>query len=262
LRHWFRPAVALILIFTLCLEAAPNGDAQRRQRFQPEFDSFAAKDKVTSFAPGGILFVGSSIFRQWTDVAEMMAPLPVLNRAFGGSRTDDQLVRFDEVVTPYSPRLIVYYCGSNDLKAGDEPAEIFARFSQFADRALASRPDLRLVFVSSTRSPDREDKWPRVDCYNALVREYCQARPRCRFVDVNPLLLDATGRPRRELYRDDLLHLQAPAYVEFCRILKPELQRLWLEITSADAGPKRSGRIAPAVLNRPNLILRVTLQFL
>jgi hypothetical protein len=186
-------AAALLLSLALHLDAAPNGDPQRWQRFQPEFDAFATKNKEAPFAPGGILFVGSSIFRQWTNVAEMMAPLPVLNRAFGGSHTDDQLARFDEVVTPYAPRMIVYYCGSNDLKAGDEPAEIFSRFRLFADRALASRPDLHLVFVSSTRSPDREDKWPRVDRYNALVREYCQTQPRCRFVDVNP----PAGRRRR-----------------------------------------------------------------
>jgi hypothetical protein len=35
-------------------------------------------------APGGILMVGSSIFRKWTTAADDLAPLPVTNRGFGG----------------------------------------------------------------------------------------------------------------------------------------------------------------------------------
>ena len=50
--------------------------------------------KETSPPQGGILFVGSSIFREWReqrDFAADFAPLPVLNLAFGGSQTSDQL---------------------------------------------------------------------------------------------------------------------------------------------------------------------------
>ena len=70
---------------------------------------FAGYDEAHVIDPGGILFVGSSIFRQWTTVADQMAPLPVLNRAFGGSRTGDQLARFDQLVPRYAPRIVVYY---------------------------------------------------------------------------------------------------------------------------------------------------------
>lgn len=122
--------------------------AKRWKQYQPAFDAFAEQDRVTPFAPGGIVFVGSSIFRQWTTVPEQMAPLPVLNRAFGGSRTGDQLARFDQVVTPYAPKVIVYYCGSNDLKAGavaEDPAAIFARFRAFSERVQATLPQTRII---------------------------------------------------------------------------------------------------------------------
>src|SRR5580692_8882670 len=38
-----------------------------------------------------ILFVGSSIFHRWTNLAQQMAPLPVLNRAVDGTQTADML---------------------------------------------------------------------------------------------------------------------------------------------------------------------------
>lgn len=218
-------------------KASDDDAAGRLARFEPEIKAFAEADRATPPKKGGILFVGSSIFRKWTTVAEQMAPLPVLNRAFGGSRTPDQLVRFDQVVTPYSPKVVVYYCGSNDLKAGavtEDPAAIFARFREFSERVRAKFPGTRIIFVSSTRSPDRVERWTHVDHYNALVRAYCAATPHHTFIDVNPALVDGDGRPRLELYVKDKLHLEPPAYVEFTRIIKPVLERVWRE---AEADP-------------------------
>lgn len=204
--------------------------AKRWQQYQPSFDAFAVQDRESPFAPGGIVFVGSSIFRQWTTVPEQMAPLPVLNRAFGGSRTGDQLARFDQVIAPYAPKVIVYYCGSNDLKAGtvvEDPAAIFARFRAFSERVQATLPQTRIIFVSSTRSPDRVARWEQVDHYNALARAYCAATPQRFFVDVNPALVDAAGHPQLELYKEDKLHFNPPAYVEFTRILRPVVEWVW-----------------------------------
>ena len=208
--------------------------AKRWKQYQPAFDAFAEQDRVTPFAPGGIVFVGSSIFRQWTTVPEQMAPLPVLNRAFGGSRTGDQLARFDQVVTPYAPKVIVYYCGSNDLKAGavaEDPAAIFARFLAFSERVQATLPQTRIIFVSSTRSPDRVGRWEQVDHYNALARAYCAATPHRFFVDVNPALVDAAGHPRLDLYKEDKLHFHPPSYVEFTRVIRPVLEQVWAEVS-------------------------------
>jgi CubicO group peptidase (beta-lactamase class C family)/lysophospholipase L1-like esterase len=218
--------------------ASTNTTASPERRFEAEIRAFAEADRTKPPVPGGILFVGSSIFRQWTNAAEMMAPLPVLNRAFGGSRTGDQLARFDQVVTPYAPVIIVYYCGSNDLKADEGPDAIFERFKAFSERARHAFPEVRVVFVSSMRSPDRVAKWERVDQYNGLVRAYCTATPRHTFIDINPVLVDSDGKPRLELYQEDKLHFHPPAYVELAAILKPVLTRLWDErVASARTPP-------------------------
>lgn len=221
--------------------ASEDDAAGRLARFEPEIKAFGEADRAQPPKQGGILFVGSSIFRKWTTVGEQMAPLPVLNRAFGGSRTPDQLVRFEQVVTPYAPRVIVYYCGSNDLKAGkvtEDPAAIFARVREFSERARAKLPGLRIIFVSSTRSPDRVERWTHVDHYNALVRAYCAATPHHTFIDVNPALIDADGRPRLDFYVEDKLHFEPPAYVEFTKIIKPVLEHVWRE-ADADLAARR-----------------------
>jgi lysophospholipase L1-like esterase len=234
----------ILLLLSFCCAVTPGWAAEilspaeeaakRWKQYQPAFDAFAEQDRVTPFAPGGIVFVGSSIFRQWTTVPEQMAPLPVLNRAFGGSRTGDQLARFDQVITPYAPKVIVYYCGSNDLKAGavaEDPAAIFARFRAFSERVQATLPQTRIIFVSSTRSPDRVARWEQVDYYNALARAYCATTPNRLFVDVNPALVDAAGHPRLDLYKEDKLHFHPPAYVDFTRVIRPVLEQVWAQVS-------------------------------
>jgi lysophospholipase L1-like esterase len=42
--------------------------------------------------------------------------------------------------------------------------------------------------------------------------------------------VDRNGHPRLDLYLADKLHFHPPAYVEFARIIKPVLTRVWAEV--------------------------------
>lgn len=242
-----RRLVLLAIMFSATGLRAPAADPG--PRFEKEVQAFIEADHAKPPVPGGILFVGSSIFREWTNVTAMMAPLPVVNRAFGGSRTDDQLARFDPVVLPHAPRLIVYYCGSNDIKEGRGPDAVFQGFKAFSERVRQTLPATRLLFVSSTRSLDRVEKWERVDHYNGLVRAYCDETLLHRFIDINRALVDADGCPRTDLYRADKLHFHPAAYVAFTALIRPVLAEEWgkacaVRTVLVDRATS-SGRVAP-----------------
>ena len=172
---------------------------------------------------GGIVFVGSSIFHRWTALASQMAPLPITNVAFDGSQTADMLRMVDSRVIPLRPNVIAYYCGSNDVDAGEPAAAIVGRIVRFVDRVAASLPGTRLVFVSVNRAPEKQDRWDVVDEVNRQIRVYASGHPRVVFVDVNPVLFNADGTSRLDLFMPDGLHLRPRAYEEFARILKPVL---------------------------------------
>jgi len=237
-----RPSAAIPLLLFLATLLRVVG-ADPTPKFESEIHAFVEADRKSPRQPGGILFVGSSIFREWTQVATAMAPLPVLNRAFGGSKTQDQLDRFDQVVTPHRPRTVVYYCGSNDLKAGDDPGAIFGRFKSFSERLHQQLPDCHLIAVSSTRSPDRVPIWDRVDQYNGLVRAHCATTPRHTFVDLNPTLVDPEGRPRLDFFRGDRLHLHPAAYEAFAKVLRPVLEKVWSEAQSKPQTPGNKAKL-------------------
>jgi lysophospholipase L1-like esterase len=194
-----------------------------------QIEAYRAQDLTAPPPQGAILLIGSSIFRQWTNVAEHMAPLPTFNRAFGGSRTWEVLHYMNEVVLPYRPSVIVYYCGSNDVNLGESAVAIAGRFREFAERVHATLPDTRVLFVSINRAPQKRARWGVVDAANALVRGYADSVAFVDYVDVNQALFDARGAPRGELYRPDSLHFVPAAYDEFARIIKPVVTRLWEE---------------------------------
>jgi len=60
---------------------------------------------------------------------------------------------------------------------------------------------------------------------NRRIEMYAASHPRVEYVDVNPVLFDANGKPRFDLYMGDELHLRPPAYEGFAKILKPVLTR-------------------------------------
>ena len=180
-------------------------------------------------ATGGIVFVGSSIFHRWTSLTAQMAPLPVTNLAFDGSVTADMLRMVDSRVIPLKPKVIAYYCGSNDVSLGEPAAAIVGRVVRFIDRVAAALPDTRIVFVSVNRAPSKEDLWDVVDEVNRQIKAYAGSHPHVEYVEVNPVLFDANGKPRFDFYMPDELHLRPPAYEGFAKILKPVLTRAFTE---------------------------------
>lgn len=219
--------------------AAPGAPPGQIVGFAADIDAFLQRDRSDPPPRDAILFIGSSIFRQWTNLREHMAPLPVFNRAFGGSRTWEVLHYADRIVLPYRPRIVVYYTGSNDVSAGEPAAAIVARTHAFFDRVHAALPDTRLYYVAINRSPDKRGRWPVVDAVNAELRATAARTPYLRFIDLNPVLFDAKGEPRDELYRPDGLHFHPPAYDLFAGIIKPILSEAWRDLgrTSSTAGP-------------------------
>lgn len=204
-------------------------------RFDADIAAFEQADRTAPPPAGGILFVGSSIFRQWTNLAAQMAPLPVFNRAFGGSRTAEQLHYMDRIVLPYKPRVIVYYCGSNDVNAGESAAAIAARYEAFSERVRQSLPGTRVYFASIIRAPQKRDRWEIVDDANARVREYSARMPGRGYIDLNAALEASPRQPRLDLYLPDQLHYLPPAYDRMAAVIKPVISAVWAELSNDGA---------------------------
>ncbi len=180
-------------------------------------------------APGGVLMVGSSIFRKWLTCAHDLAPLPVTNRAFGGSLTSDQLFFFDQIVPSSRAALVVWYCGSNDIKAKGAPDSILTNTKEWIGRTHAALPEARIVLVSVIRAPQKREAGllPQVDAVNKGYIQIARSDPDVVYVDVNPALETAAGAAVAEDYVQDKLHLTPEGYTRITSVLLPVMEKEW-----------------------------------
>jgi len=204
-------------------EAAAGIPAHDPTVFETTIDSFERDDQRSPPARGGVLFVGSSSVRLWETLERDMAPMDVLNRGFGGSRTDDVLHYAHRIVLPYHPRAIVFYAGDNDLgrdkdATPESVAEHFERLVETVEQA-GQRPDI--YFVSIKPSPARMKRWSRMHAANELVAAYAMRTERVSYLDVSSAMLGEGGVPRAELYRRDGLHMNARGYDAWTRVIRP-----------------------------------------
>lgn len=201
--------------------AAESVAPQTAAAFAPEIARFEAEDRANPPAPGGILFVGSSSIRFWTDLASDFPGEPVLNRGFGGSTFPDLIWYAPRIVLPYRPRLIVLYEGDNDVAAGRTPRQILSDYDTFLGMVRRALPATRIVFISIKPSPIRWQLADRMRDANALVRGAIARDSLATYVDVFTPMLGADGRPRSDLYRADSLHMTRAGYAIWRTRLSP-----------------------------------------
>jgi lysophospholipase L1-like esterase len=206
--------------------AGPND-----QRFEPDIQLFEAMERDSPSAKGGIVFVGSSSFTRWTTLVADMAPLPVLNRGFGGSGIHQQSYFAPRILFPLQPRLIVFYCGENDI-ANDNSShkQVLDEFQDFVALCREHLPHTRIIYVAMKPSPLRWQWWPKFQEGNKLVRRYAEEERNLRFIDLSPGMLDSTLHPHRHIWMSDSLHMNEAGYKVWVDLLKPYLAQEWAEV--------------------------------
>jgi lysophospholipase L1-like esterase len=189
----------------------------------------AAAAQPSSPQHGGIVFTGSSIFQFWTRLTDQMAPLPVLNRAIAGTVTQDMLDRMGQLVLPYQPRIVVYYCGSNDISAGEDAAPIIERTKRYIQILHEKSPNTFFYYTSIHKAPEKRARWDVVEAVNREMERYSHQAMNVGYIDLNPVLFDSRGNVRMNLFLGDGLHFRpdSTAYPEFSQIVKPILTKAW-----------------------------------
>jgi lysophospholipase L1-like esterase len=217
------PALCATIAFQ-CPLSAQEHPAPAKNKYEDAVAKFALAPEPP---PGGVLLVGSSIFRKWTTLAADLAPIPVTNRAFGGSRTGNQLTFFDRVVPSSRAGLVVWYCGSNDIKGGIATAVILDNTKQWIERTRGALPGARILLVSVIRAiQKREDgQLDEVDEVNAGLRQLAETIASVDYVDVNPALESASGESIPGCYLADNLHLSPDGYRRLVTVLRPAIEK-------------------------------------
>jgi lysophospholipase L1-like esterase len=213
-----------ILLVVLTIVCAQTVLAQNPP-FYDEIQAFKKQDSAHFPGKGKILFVGSSSFQHWHDVQSYFPNHPIINRGFGGSSLPDVIRYVNDIIFPYSPKQIVIYCGENDLAASDTVSamNVFVRFRSLFHLIRKHMPNVPIVFISLKPSPSREHLMPKMAQANRMIKNFLKTQKNASFVDVYSKMLDANGKPRKELFGEDMLHMNKKGYELWKSILEPYL---------------------------------------
>ncbi|MFI5194376.1 MAG: GDSL-type esterase/lipase family protein [Chitinophagales bacterium] len=197
------------------------------QPFSDEIRDFKKQDGIRFPPAHAILFVGSSSFRFWQDVSNYFPGYTIINRGFGGSSLPDVIRYADDIIFPYQPKQIVIYCGENDLAGSDTVTgnTVFERFKTLFELIRSRLPGEDIVFVSLKPSPSRENLLKKMQEANLLIKTYLSIQTHAHFVDVYHKMLNADGSLRKDLYRDDMLHMRPKGYAIWQKEIAPYLSK-------------------------------------
>ena len=172
-----------------------------------------------------VVFVGSSSIRLWQTLARDMAPIPVIQRGFGGAKMNDVVHYAERLENAWSPAAVVVFAGTNDITPqGSKPPErILASYRELVRKLRAGNPQLPIYYIAITPSPSRWEVWETARATNDLIRAFSLQSPGLHFVDTGPALLNAQGEPDPVNYMIDSLHLSKEGYRVWTSIIRPLL---------------------------------------
>ena len=190
-----------------------SSSASHYARWQASMEAFASADKAQAPAEDGVLFVGSSTIRFWTQLPQDFRDVPVvINRGFGGSTMADCQYFVKQLVLQYRPRQVFVYAGDNDLAEGRSPQQVLESFEGFVAAVRAELPETRIAYISIKPSPLRAELMPKAREANALLAGYVRTLPNSDYIDIFTPMLDLQGAPRAELFGPDRLHMSDAGY--------------------------------------------------
>lgn len=200
--------------------------------WEREIRAFERQERKQPAPKGAVVFAGSSTIRFWRALARDMAPLPTVQRGFGGAKVHDVIHFMDRLIVAHEPSMVVLYIGSNDLLdfGGNRPKSVDQMRGLYETllRGLHDRlPNTKIVMLTTFASPLNARRAEQIEAVNQSLRNAAETEPWLEVIDGNAALRGPDGAPRRSLFLFDRVHLNEEGYARWAQILRPKLLELW-----------------------------------
>jgi len=212
-----------LAILFLTLAVGKGVHAQQNFPFADEIRVFKHQDSLKFPPKNGILFIGSSSIRFWTDLEQRFSDKPIIRRGVGGCQLW-QLVDYytPYILFPYHPRKIFVYTGENDIAAGKNGKFVAEEFEKLWAMIHQQLPDATIYFMSIKPSPSRARYTAEMDLANQLIKSYLAGKPNSKYINVSSVILKSnSSMPDSSLFKSDYLHLNSKGYDKWQKVLEP-----------------------------------------
>ena len=221
-----RPILALclgILTFDVCAD-------ESAKRWERQIAAFEKEALHKAPPKDAILFVGSSSIRGW-DLKKYFPKMATINRGFGGSQLSDAVHFAARIVIPHRPKAIVVYAGDNDINSGETAQQVANDYVQFVRKIRSSLPKTRIFYIAIKPSIKRWNLVGEMRKANRMISRVASQDPLQDFVDIDTPMIGDDGRPRKELFAADGLHLNHAGYLLWSKLTLEAMNRKPLQPT-------------------------------
>lgn len=193
----------------------------RSRPFQEDRLAFFRQLPDTAGSHRDIVFAGDSHIAG-TPFGEIFSPIH--NRGIGGDTTAGLLVRLDEI-TARRPESLFLLIGTNDVARQVAVSEVMDNYRQILARIKRDSPQTRVIVLSippvnQAIFKAAVDRKPTIQSLNKELKALSAAEG-ATFVDLWPVLADASGNLKTEFADTDGLHLNLKGKLTMCDALRP-----------------------------------------
>ena len=157
-----------------------------------------------------------------------MAPMKAINRGFGGSTIPEVIHYADRIILPHHPKMLVLYCGENDLANDDVKAKTaYKSFKKFYAWMHDNLPDTEVFYISMKPSVRRWNYWEKFRKGNKMIERFIRKKDHWHYIDTASAMLDDNGMVKKDIFIKDNLHMNAKGYAIWTKVVKPVLEKYY-----------------------------------
>lgn len=186
--------------------------------------NYEAKD--VNFEDHRIMLAGSSSMENWSHSTEDLLPLKTYNHGIGGTIVEQWKDKLNQrLVYPYSPKILVYYLGVNNIiqknpvSVEDTNNSLKAMFND----VHAHLPNTHIYYVMINELPNYRNKQAQFDAVNQCALEYEATHDFLTTINAGTGLLKANGEPNQAYFLGDGLHMSLAGYSIWGKVIKNKL---------------------------------------
>jgi lysophospholipase L1-like esterase len=86
--------------------------------------------------------------------------------------------------------------------------------------------DIPIFKIETTPTPKRWEVWPKISKANNLIKAYIENRKNIYFISTRDYYLNNNGKPIKEYFMEDQLHLNIKGYKLWGEIIKKEIEKI------------------------------------
>ena len=180
----------------------------------------------TEFEDHRIMLAGSSSIENWKDSATDLKPMTTYNHGIGGTTVEQWRDKLNQrLVYPYSPKIIVYYVGVNNMKDGKNTGqETGTWLTEMFDDVHAHLPNTHIYYILVNELPGFRNRQQQFDIANEICLTY-QSNHSDYFTAINAGtgLLKENGEPNQAFFLFDGIHMSLAGYAIWGKVIKDKL---------------------------------------